>query len=134
MTRNARQALARLREAAADGTLDRVLEPLDVDLLGAFGSALRDDGDPGDLDIGARFTGKARLLELIDALVALTNYDRIDVAVITGDHPVLDANALTGLPLYEREAGQFAEAQMAALGHSRDTAWLRTLDLEQLAR
>jgi len=134
MGSDARQAMARLEAAAVNGTLERMLEPLEVDVLGAFGSVLDDGPTPNDLDVGARFKGEPRLLELIDALTELTGYDSIDVAIITGDHPVLDANALTGIPLYEREKGQYAEAQMAALAHRRDTAWLRALDLDELAR
>ncbi len=134
MTTDARVALERLRHAVDAGALDSDLERLGVSVMGAFGSAARPDGTPSDLDIGVRFDGPVHLLEVIDLLVATTNYDRIDVAVIEGKHPVLDAAALTGVPLYECEKSGYAEAQMAAMGHLRDTAHFRRLDLEHLAR
>lgn len=134
MTTDARVALERLRCAIDAGQLDADLKRLSVSVMGAFGSATRPDGTPSDLDIGVRFDGPVRLLEVIDLLVATTGYDRIDVAVTEGEHPVLDAAALTGVPLYEREKSGFAEAQMAALGHLRDTARFRRLDLEHMAR
>lgn len=56
------------------------------------------------------------------------------MAVIDGAAPVLRARALSGLGLYESEPGVFATEQMAALAEERDTAWLRRLDLETLAR
>lgn len=124
-----------MRIAVDNGRLQSILEPLGVDLLGAFGSATHPDAtrEPNDLDLGARFTGKPFIVELIDALTQLTGYDRIDVAIVTGNHPVIDAEALCGIPLYEREPGGFAEAQIAALAHKRDTAFLRELDLNGLA-
>ncbi|HXH56364.1 hypothetical protein [Iamia sp.] len=131
---DARCALERLRRAIDSGELDVALDGLGIDVMGAFGSATRPDGEPADLDIGARFAGRPDLLGLIDLLVATTGFDKIDVAVIEGEHPVLDAEALCGVPLYERTRGGFAEAQMAALGHRRDTARFRALDRERMAR
>jgi hypothetical protein len=37
-------------------------------------------------------------------------------------------------PLFEAEPGLFATRQMAALTERMDTAWLRRLDLELMAR
>ncbi|MBS1848606.1 MAG: hypothetical protein JST73_10045, partial [Actinobacteria bacterium] len=115
MSGTASQARDRLIDAASNGDLDADLEALGVDLLGIFGSTAAVEppaAEPSDLDVGARFTGPVRLLELIDLLVTVTDFDRIDVAVVDGSHPVLDAEALCGIPLYEREAGAFATAQM----------------------
>lgn len=138
MATGARQALQRLRTVIDAGELDSDLEALQVDLMSAFGSAVAESdvvgNEPGDLDIGVRFDGPIQLLEVINLLVDVTGYDQIDVAVITGDHPVLDADALCGLPLYERVEGAFAEAHMAALGHKWDTAKFREIDRELLAR
>lgn len=134
MAIDARTALRRLQAAVEAGELDRDLEHLGVRVMGAFGSATRADGEPGDLDVGVVFAGPARLLEVIDLLVRATGYDAIDVAVVEGEHPVLDAEALCGLPLYESVPGAFAAAQMAALGHRRDTQPFRALDLARLAR
>lgn len=134
MANGAQAALERLRAAAADGTLDEICERRGVRLLGAFGSALRSP-DPGDLDLGISFqTGGGDVLGVIDDLTVLTGFDGLDVAVIDGADPVLRARALSGLGLYEREAGQFATEQMAALAEERDTAWLRRLSLQALAR
>ncbi len=89
------------------GDLDDALQALDVDLLGIFGSAVDPDrvGEPVDLDIAVRFGRPVRLLQLIDLLVRLTDFDRVDVAVVEGRDPVLDAEALCGIPLYERKPG-----------------------------
>ncbi|MBK6311267.1 MAG: hypothetical protein IPF42_12085 [Candidatus Microthrix sp.] len=90
-----------------------------------------------DLDIGVRFDGPAggcwRWSTCVVDSVG-TGYDNIDVAVVTGEHPVLDAEAMGGIPLYERVSGAFAEAQMAAIGHLWDTAKFRELDRKLLAR
>lgn len=135
-------AVDRLLSAAADGTLDALCERLDVRLLGMFGSAARQHRHvgrgvgvtrpPRDLDIAVSFAGPARLLQLIDALVQMTDYDKIDVADIDRANPVLRAEAMVGIPLYERSRGEFAITQMAALAERRDTAHLRRLDLEAL--
>lgn len=129
---SARDTLIRAGER---GTLDLELEKLGVDLLGIFGSSVAPVPglEPADLDVAVRFAGPVRLLELIDLLVRVTGFDQIDVAVADGSHPVLDAEALCGIGVYERIPGAFAEAQMAALAIRRDTAFLRALDLEALA-
>lgn len=41
---------------------------------------------------------------------------------------------MCGIGLYESEPGAYAKAQMAALGHRRDTVKFRDLDLRLLAR
>ncbi|MGB3412381.1 MAG: hypothetical protein WBA45_14430 [Microthrixaceae bacterium] len=133
MAVDATEALDLLRQSAFDKTLGPVMERLGVRLLGAFGSATRRGASPRDLDVAVQFEGPPRLLELIDVLVEITGYDRIDIAVVEGDHPVLDAEALSGVPLYENSPGVFANAQMAALGHRRDTEWIRKLDLRRMA-
>lgn len=131
--RGARDARRRLQGAAASGELDAICTRLGVRLLGVFGSASRDDGPAGDLDVAVLFRAEPRQLELLDALSELTNYDRIDLAVLDRADPVLRSEALVGLPLYEDEPGAWAIAQMAALAERRDTAWLRALELDRLA-
>ena len=54
--------------------------------------------------------------------------------MIDGASPVLRAEALVGLPLYEATRGAYAVTQMAALAERRDTAHLRRLDLDALRR
>lgn len=121
--------------AAADsGTLGSICERLGVRLLGVFGSAVREgSGAVNDLDVAAGFLEQPDEIGLIDALVELTGCDVIDLAVLDGAGPVLRAEGLTGIALYEHEPGVYAVEQMAALGERRDTAWLRRLDLEALA-
>lgn len=134
MGHDAIAALDQLRSAAEDGTLDEICGRHGVRVLGVFGSVLT-SSHPRDIDIGVGFQGPGRdVLGLIDDLTQLTGSDQLDVAVIDGAEPVLRARALSGLGLYESEPGVFASEQMAALAEERDTAWLRRLDLETLAR
>lgn len=129
---DARAALGALLAAVADGRLDELCDRLGVRVLAAFGSATSDEHDAADLDLGVGFIGEPRVLELLDGLVALTGFDRIDLAVLDGADPVLRSEALTGIPLYQHAAGVFATEQMAALAERRDTDWLRRLDLEAM--
>lgn len=133
---DALNALERLRTAADDGKLDALCEEHAVDLLGVFGSAVRrhrQGGPPGDLDVAVRFVEHGDPVALVNALIDLTGYDHVDLAVLNDALPVLRVEALTGLGLYERNEGGWAVAQMAALGEFRDTAHLRRLNLETLA-
>lgn len=144
MTTDARAALSRLQRAAEAGELDDAIARLGVGVLVAFGSAIRpreDDGperEPQDLDVAAcPIDGAARttveLMGLIGLLVDVTGYDNIDVGIVDGTHPVFDAEALSGVGLYERHKGAFAVAQMRALAHRRDTEGFRDLDLARWA-
>ena len=126
-------ALRRLRDAGSDGRLDTLCECHGLRVLGAFGSALN-TSDPHDLDIAALFVSNDfDLIGLYDDLTQLSGCDVLDIAVLNGAPPTLRARALCGLGLYEREAGDYAIAQMAALAEYRDTAPLRRLELERLA-
>jgi predicted nucleotidyltransferase len=139
---DARTALSVLVAAALDGRLDALCEPLGVALMSAFGSATHQSlHEPRDLDIGVSFRrhGQVALvsaprLALWTALVDLTGYEGIDVVVIDGDNPVLRAEALNGVALYEHHCDQFAEARIAAVGEQRDTAHLRRRNLELMAK
>ncbi len=141
-----RAALAKLVAATLDGSLDALCERFEVRLLSAFGSATRNgETPPKDLDIGVSFQRKnfgpqgsqaslqARLT-LWGALVDLTGCEQIDVVVLDVDNPVLRAEALLGVPLYEFEAGEFAETQIAAVGEVRDLAPFRRRSLELMAQ
>lgn len=131
----ARQALERLVEAAGDGRLDQVCGDLGVRVLGAFGSATRDDiPEPADLDVAVGYLGRPQELVLIDALARLSRFDRLDLVVIDGADPLLRAEAFVGVPLYEATPGAYANEQLAALAERRDTDWLRRLDRRTLAR
>lgn len=130
------EALGRLRAAADDGRLDALCAACGVRLLGVFGSVLAPhtpDAGPHDIDVAVSFEGPPRVVPLLDELTALTDCDAIDVVVIDGAAPVLRAEAMCGLGLFEHEAGLWARTQMSALAERRDTQPLRDLDLRALA-
>lgn len=120
--------------AAESGELDRICERRGVALLSVFGSTERSEGRADDLDVGVRFVDEPDQLGLLDELVQLTSFDRIDLAVLDRAGPVLRAEAFSGTGLYENERGAFARAQMAAFAERRDTDWLRQLSLETMAQ
>ena len=133
------EGFAALRSAAASGALDRIAERHGVRVLGVFGSAFGHWHDPEapaprDLDVSVSFVGQPRLVELLDDLVQLTQCDTIDLMPLDDADPVARAEGYVGLGLYERDAGDWATRQMAALAERRDTEPLRRLDLEALTR
>ena len=130
-------ALRRLLDMAASGALDRFCEEHAVELLVAFGSAVRSPDEAADLDLAVRFQlgAPADALGLREALVALLGLERIDVmdlerAGVVGRYHALVAGVE---PLYERRRGLYAEQQIRAALEFMDTAWLRRLDLELMA-
>lgn len=131
------EALESLRDAAGDGRLDTLCATHGVRLLGVFGSALavdRGDADePHDIDVAVSFAGRTETISLLDELTALTDCDRIDLVVLDGASPVLRAEAMCGLGLYQAEVGLWARTQMSALAERRDTQALRDLDLGAMA-
>ena len=135
-----RTAFARLVSLAKSGGLDATCEQFGVRVMCAFGSATSESTlrPPEDLDIGVSFVdrvaGRRRRIALWTALVDLTGCEAIDLVVLDVDDPVLRAEALTGFGLYERASGDLAVMQMAALGERRDTAHLRRMNLELMAR
>jgi predicted nucleotidyltransferase len=141
MLASARSALAVLVSASRDGRLDEICERFDVAVMSAFGSAIVDSSiEPNDLDVGVIFRRDAapgttkRRLELWSALVDLVGYEAVDLVNLDVDNPVLRAEALTGMPLYEYVRGEYAEAQIAAVGERRDTAAMRRRNLELMAQ
>jgi predicted nucleotidyltransferase len=133
---SAGEAVERLLAAAESGELDAICHSRGVRLLGVFGSAARPthDREPSDLDIAVSFSGTPDTLALLDELVRITGFDKVDLAVIDGASPLLRAEAMVGRPLFEAEPGLYSTTQMAALAERRDTQWLRDLDLEALKR
>lgn len=130
----ATEAAQRLVSAVADGTIDELCQRRRVRLLALFGSAASGTATAdSDLDVAVEWLTDGDVVELVDSLTVITNFDHVDVAVLNGAGPTLRARALTGRGLYENERGAFAVAQMAALAEWRDTAWLRRLDLERMA-
>jgi uncharacterized protein YutE (UPF0331/DUF86 family)/predicted nucleotidyltransferase len=130
----ATDAAQRLAAAVVDGTIDELCERRRVRLLALFGSAASATlSATSDLDVAVEWLIDGDVVELVDALTAITRFDRVDVAVLNGANPTLRARALSGRGLYENEPGAYAVAQMAALAEWRDTARLRRLDLQRMA-
>ena len=130
-----RNALDRLRAAAASGDLQGVARRYAVVLLVAFGSAVRSDATPRDLDLAVRFESPdSDLLGLLDELSALAGTDRIDLMNLAAAGPVARERALVGgVPLIEERQGSFVRDQLAAMMERMDTDWLRRLDLDAMA-
>ncbi len=106
-------------------------------LLTCFGSTTRPGSDPHDLDLGVLFEygGPRDVLGLLDDLTVLTRYDGIDLTVLNDAGPVICEHALVGVEvLFEARRSVHAESALAATMERLDTAWLRRLTLETLAR
>lgn len=133
-----RVAARRLRRFAEAGGFDELCERHGVAVLVAFGSAVRDDETQArDLDIAVAFLDRDRtdVLALIDDLAAACSPAEIDLMDLGRASPVARERALVGgVPLYERERGDYARAQIAAIVERMDTEWLRRLELDTLAR
>jgi predicted nucleotidyltransferase len=127
--------LRRLREAARAGELDAFCERHRVQILTAFGSAVREDPNARDLDIGIMFEPGATVdwMALLGDLDALTDAD-VDVAHLNRGGPLIRERALVGsVALYESEPGALARAAELAMVERMDTDWLRRLDMELMA-
>lgn len=139
MTGDPYEALRTLRSSAARGELGAMCVRHGVELLVAHGSVL--DAHPlrpaADLDLAYRHKAGSRQdrVALVNELLELTRFDRLDLMDLSRAGPVARARALgpCSLPLYEVGRGTFAENQMAALTEEMETRWLRRLDLELLA-
>lgn len=133
---DATAALQVLRERAQD--VAAICARHRVVLLTAFGSAVRADATPGDLDLGVLFdhrVGKPAVLPLLDDLAALTGYDSIDPVHLNRAGPVIKERALVGsVVLFEAAAGVWANASIAAMLERMDTDWMRRASLEAMAR
>jgi len=131
------EALDRLRSAAASGEFERICERLGIRLLVVFGSVIDEHRlrEPGDLDVAVLLTEGTDLVDVVNGLLDLVRCDALDVMDL-GRAGVVARAAGLGVcePLYEDEPGLFATRQMAALVERMDTAWLRRLDLELMAR
>jgi predicted nucleotidyltransferase len=130
------EALSRLVAAATSGELRTACERHGVELLVAFGSAVRRDGRAQDLDIAVRLDpAETDVLALLDDLSTISLTSRIDLMNLAAAGPVARERALVGgLVLFERSPGTFARAQIAAMMERMDTDWLRRLDLDLMAR
>jgi predicted nucleotidyltransferase len=129
-------SLDRLRAAADDGRLDELARRHGVALITVFGSAIRAPERARDLDVAVSLpAGTHGLLALVGELADLTASDDVDVLVLDDASPTARFSGLVGArPLYEASAGLFARTQMAAALEFYETAWLRDLDLQRMAR
>jgi hypothetical protein len=134
MAGDPRTALERLRVAARSGSLAEVCTRRGVRLLTAFGSAVRDEQGPGDLDLGHVMTDSTDVLALHEDLVQLSGTERIDLLDLRRAGPVARERALVGaVLLYEQEPGSFTRAQMGSMTQRMETDRLRRIDLELMA-
>lgn len=129
----------RLVSASQSGALDGLCDEFGVRLVSLFGSAVRKDTSPApaprDLDVAVAFRHGAvgDLFGFVTKLAELAGAVELDPLDLDAAEPVVRAEALSGVPLYEDEPGAFAEAQIAAFLTRWDTAWLRRMQLELLA-
>ncbi|MEJ5866966.1 hypothetical protein WDV85_04335 [Pseudokineococcus sp. 5B2Z-1] len=139
MSTTALEALDALRAAASDGRLADLCRRHDVDLVSAFGSAVRasradvDGPAPRDLDVAIRFGSPGGdLVGVVTALVELLAVDAMDLARagVVARSRALGPGAE---PLFEAAPGRYALAQMAALTTEMETERMRRRDLELLA-
>ena len=138
--RSPKEAFARLRGLTASGELEEFCAGHGIDLLVVFGSVLDEAAvrPPEDLDlavlphdVGERW-GWAGVVAVLGQLL---RSDALDVMDLGRASPLARAEALTRcLSLYESRTGLFAEQQMAAITERMETRWLRSLDLDLLAR
>ncbi|PZS07018.1 MAG: hypothetical protein DLM55_11765 [Acidimicrobiales bacterium] len=143
-------AYARLRAAAESGTLAALCDRHRILLVTVFGSVVYQEvtGDerstatapPHDLDIavffdpGAIKTESTTLVDVVNDLMDLTLFDRVDVMVLNRAGVVAKDQALSmGVPLFEAEPTMYARMQMAASTQRMDTAALRRANLELMA-
>ena len=125
--------------AAAGGELAGLCDELGLRLLVVFGGTLQEGraGRARDLDIGVSWRPDAErdVIRVMGALVDLLRFDGVDLMDLDCAGAVAREQALAyGLPLFEDRPGLFARLQMAAITERMDTAWLRRLSLERLAR
>jgi predicted nucleotidyltransferase len=111
-----------------------LFEDESVRLVVLFGSlAGGAGGDAGDIDIAVGADGGVDVIALTNRITSLLHEDAVDVVDLRGAPPLLMARiAEQGLPLYEREPGEFARFRSLAWRRYVDTRKLRRLQKEQL--
>jgi predicted nucleotidyltransferase len=130
-----RDALARLEAASASGQLDFLCARYGAVLLVVFGSVLKPEGAPRDLDIAVRFADSSPdLLGFLDALSEVAGTSSLDLMDLGRADPVAREHALVGgKMLVQVVNGLFNRAQLAAMMERMDTDWLRQIDLGMMA-
>lgn len=131
-----KEGLQRLVAAASSGELDGLCARFGIQVLTAFGSAVRTPDSARDLDVGvlSEHDSELDVPGLVVALTDLAGLQDVDVADLRRAGPVLRERALVGcVPLYESWPGAYAAAQAAAVGERVDTDVNRRLALAMLA-
>lgn len=137
MTTTARQAGQRLETAAESGSLATLCRRHGIDLMVLFGSLARGESDPADVDVAIAAGPQIRLdlLRLLQDLYELTEYEDFDVIDLDRAGPIAKERALVGARvLYQGSPGAFANRQIAAVLERIDTADMRLIELELMAR
>jgi predicted nucleotidyltransferase len=133
MSADPRSAVAELRRLGAEGALDDFCVEHGIRLLVVFGSVLDEERRPRDLDLAVLLAPGADLVGVTSGLISLLGCDAVDVLDLGRAELVARAAALEGEPLFEDRPGLYAQLQMATLPLAAETAWIRRLQLEQLA-
>ncbi|HZL06177.1 MAG TPA: nucleotidyltransferase domain-containing protein [Coriobacteriia bacterium] len=129
--------MARLGELAATGTLEVFCADRRIRLMTAFGSAARGDAAARDLDIAVSYEpgGGEDHYKVASDLMRLLGTPDIDLVDLDNAGIILRDEALSGAKLLvERSEGLYADMQIAASLERMDTAWLRQLHLELMAK
>ncbi len=128
------ESLVRLQRAVDDGRIADLCHAHGVELMVLFGSAVTSSRAARDLDIAVRYSredDRADVVALVNDLIELTDFERVDVMDVGRAGPVAAYEALGyGEVVYEGRMGLFATSQMTAIRQFIDTKPLRRLQLE----
>lgn len=120
---------------AQEGEAEGIARRHALDLMVAFGSTVAGADKPNDLDLAVRSTARLDTLALLQDVYELTGLEAVDVLDLQRAGAVAAFEALEhGRLLYEGRPGLFADAHITAWARKADSAWLRRLQLEALAR
>lgn len=130
------EAFAALQEAERTGELARLADRLSLGLVVVFGSVARGEPAPRDLDVAVASRPGTRLdiLDVVNALLALTGFDDVDVMDLDRADALARQHALVpGEPLYEFEPGAFVRERWRASAERLSTEWMRRNSLRRMA-
>jgi predicted nucleotidyltransferase len=121
-------SLGRLRTAAV-----RLGRETACRLIVLFGSAARREPRPGDLDIAILADEPLDTLAATNALIRRLGVQQVDVADLRRADPLLLAFvARDGVPLYEREPGEFDRFASLAARRYADTQKFRAMERREI--
>lgn len=131
---SAAAAAARLWTSRDDGSLDALCARHGLGLLVVFGSVAVGADEPGDVDLAHLPGAGTQPLILLDDLAESLGDERIDLVNLATAGPVVSHRALSGVGLYEDDPGRFARMRDRAARQFFDTAWIRDVQAQVLAR